>query len=247
MKRKKITLLFTTLSFSCAAWADFTDELRFDASNAHYWSSRAENLKQIERYMYRNLNLQHPSIQEVRPALENGRISQYNQMAYQDSFAELENDPFWSGVSDVGERIDDFLLVLPKVELTAYQARPADLNAFHRIELGDGFIEPGFMHATGSLHSSVAQMRAELPNEPLLIFKIQSKEGRLISFLAPHEPGAVLWPIDSYFQVVDKNVDTATGTYMIQLQEIDYEAMRALPKTRYMHNYKRFQLGCAPE
>ena len=183
MNRNKLTLLLTTLSLSCSALADFTDELRFGAHNAQYWNSRIENLKELERYVYRNLNLQHPSIQEVRPALEQGRISQYNQIAYNDAFNELDNDPFWRGVADVGERIDDFLMTLPKVELTAYQTRPIALPDFLSIGVGDGFIESGFMQATGSMRSSVMQMRAYMPDAPMVIFKIESKEGRLVSFL----------------------------------------------------------------
>lgn len=220
---------------------ELADELRYRIRAIPYWAAQESNLINIEDYSYRHIHWNSDQVDALHQALRRRFVPSYNLIQYQtiQDPTQMVND----FTRHTAEQLDDFLEALPIIEHTAYHGREISPAYFDQIQVGEGMLETGFMHGTGSLHHVYEHMPEETPGLTRLIVKIESKTGCLINILYDNDHSLTLWPKHSYFQVIAKDEDRLRNIKFLHLKQITTEHASSLARIRALQDGRPINLA----
>jgi hypothetical protein len=240
LNRCLLTLTLHTLALPASS-AELADALKYRLTDAQRWDRVNTELIQTEDYSYRKIRWNVEDIEFVHQVLRQRFVPMYNtlrNLSRQDPSIVIPNL-----TAQTAEKINHFLEDLPIVEHVSYQSRTINEAYFNAIDVGDGMLEVGLMHGTGSLHQAYAAIQPVANNVTHLILKIESQTGRLVDILHDQNLSVTLWPEHSYFVVLAKDENRLQNTQFLHLKQISTEAASALPKLHAFEDAQQVNLS----
>lgn len=228
MYRQKSTfLLYFCLCFFPVCEAGMLAERINELLQGHQnWSSTIKHMQNIERHSMRNISLEaSPTLEYMRQRVRNSSVEEESRAVFGDKlyppYSDWSPEHIFSSKSDLNG-FNNILKQLPTVDFDAYAPLVLHNSAWQRFSIGSIYHEDGLMH--GSVALTVAKQRIDRlrfhPDYQKIILSIRSRSGRLVEHLYQNQEGDVLWPQDSIFRCVDKDISSDGTTGYLDLQEI---------------------------
>lgn len=218
--------IFWFLAVPTLSAQNFTEEMQLNHYHPEFWTKRARNITEIERYMYRSDDFifQEGAMPAWQNILNDEEMVAMMNTNFHPALPILNDHPeimsFHNHSNILSEMIDE----LPTLMMDSYTSIPMTPELWRSLNIGSIFHEKGFLISTASLQEAhhYLEIGREI-KQPYysILTKIKGKSAKLMNFIFQDNLGKVIFAPNSHFRVAQKNFDTQNNRYLLQLDEVD--------------------------
>ncbi|MBL6734593.1 MAG: hypothetical protein ISP86_01765 [Shewanellaceae bacterium] len=209
------------------------EALTSSTQGASYWESRAANTRWIEAYQRRSTFIAARPIQQIREALNSGRLELINSLATEDDFLDRWlNAEEKDALSFDESMLENLLNLTEPLEVESYTHLVIPRRDWANLNRNDGFFNSSFLKSHTSLvdaEVALADVPPLPPNYVTVMMKVDGKKGRLLSYLFDTKSSQVIAPKGTYYKIMDKDFDAEQQRFYLSLREVDSADASELP------------------